>query len=434
MSKRPLWRALSILLVVAAAGCTEPRGRSGRDASIGDDASVIDVADAPAEAGSDASADADLADGTAIDAAIDAPIDGSTSGQFRTVGALAQPRLQHAAALLPDGRVLIVGGIVRDPADPNATWMSTAHAEVFDPATELFSAVAPMALPRDRPRATTLADGRVLVTGAARGPSGFVATTELFDPITNTFVAGPPTLAVHRVHTATRLADGRVLVAGESVEAYLPASGSFHPLPPLNLLSPSHEAARLANGRVLASGGPHQGSSGGGTRVDAEELDPTTSAFAITGSMATPRASHQLTALVGGRALASGGYLGLGGAIEIFATAEVYDPSTRAFSAAGMMTTSRTSHAAALLDDGRVLVTGGASDGMGKAPDNLVTTVATAELFDPSTRTFSPTGTMATPRAGHTATRLQGGRVLVVGGAAVLGGPIASPSAEVYEP
>jgi len=64
----------------------------------------------------------------------------------------------------------------------------------------------------------------------------------------------------------------------------------------------------------------------------------------------------------------------------------------------------------------------------------MFATVATAELFDPSTRTFSPTGTMATPRAGHTTTRLQGGRVLVVGGAAVLGGPVASPSAEVYQP
>ncbi|MBZ0234250.1 MAG: hypothetical protein K8M05_18110 [Deltaproteobacteria bacterium] len=404
MSIRAPWLALIISTVAACGGgdpdvptdaADDPASDAPADATIVTDASPDGAVDGGLDAAIDAPvadapvadapvADAALAD-AAVDAASDAPIDAPSTGRFRTVGGLAQPRLQHAAARLPDGRVLVVGGIVQ--ASPGSSWTATADAEVFDPVTETFAPVAPMALPRSRPHATTLTDGRVLVTGAATVPGGRVPKTEIFDPATNTFVAGPDTLSVHTAHTATLLADGRVLVAGASVEAYVPATSSFQPLPPLNLLAPLHEATRLANGRVLHSGGPHQGSSGGGTRDDAEEFDPATSTFAITGDMATPRASHQLVTLPGGRALVTGGYIGLGGAVEIYETAEVYDPVTRTFASVGAMTTSRSSHTATPLVDGRVLVTGGSSDGMGTAPDNTFEVVASAELYDPAAPT-----------------------------------------------
>src|SRR5690606_37477642 len=103
-------------------------------------APATDAPDVPIDAGTidAASIDAASTDATGADAALpDASVDAAAgTGRFRTVGGLAQPRLQHAAALLPDGRVLVVGGLVRVTPDANLT--PTAHAEVFDPVKGTF--------------------------------------------------------------------------------------------------------------------------------------------------------------------------------------------------------------------------------------------------------------------------------------------------------
>jgi hypothetical protein len=80
-------------------------------------------------------------------------------------------------------------------------------------------------------------------------------------------------------------------------------------------------------------------------------------------------------------------------------------------------------HAAALLSDGRVLVVGGSIS---------VAPIAAAELYDPATASFSPTGSMSVGRSGPIATRLADGRVLVAGGVGV--GDKVLASAELYQP
>jgi hypothetical protein len=100
-------------------------------------------------------------------------------------------------------------------------------------------------------------------------------------------------------------------------------------------------------------------------------------------------------------------------------------PHARVFAPTGSMATPRMDHTATLLQDGRVLVAGGQSGG---ESDPVATALATAELYDPATGTFSPTGPMTTPRLWHAAVRLDDGRALVVGGA---GG---DPSADLYDP
>jgi len=127
--------------------------------------------------------------------------------------------------------------------------------------------------------------------------------------------------------------------------------------------------------------------------------------FGATGSMANARFAHIATPLNNGKVLVAGGADASGNPI---ATAELYDPSTGSFSLTGSMMTARHHFAAALLSSGKVLVTGGL-DASGNP-------LASAEIYDPSTGTFSATQmNMTVARASHTATLLNTGKVLIAG-------------------
>ncbi|MES2464711.1 MAG: hypothetical protein V4671_29460 [Armatimonadota bacterium] len=186
-----------------------------------------------------------------------------------TAGALAEDRFGQAAALLADGRVLVVGGQSWKIGQPSRT---LASAEIFDPATGRFTkTVGSLHFARDRCTATVLKDGRVLIVGGTdKGKPPLPA--EIFDPATGTFRLAASLRKGRMAHDACLLPDGRVVVAGgwadarkattPSVEVYNPAKDQWLTLPGLPFSA--HDLALVwfpaygtvsATGHILAVGG-----------------------------------------------------------------------------------------------------------------------------------------------------------------------------------
>lgn len=140
------------------------------------------------------------------------------------------------------------------------------------------------------------------------------------------------------------------------------------------------------------------------------------------GPMTTERADHTATLLNDGRVLVTGGFKGAGNSFTVLASAEIFNPNNNTFTSVGNMTTPRAFHTATLLLDGRVLIAGGNSDVTG-------TNLSSAEIFNPATNAFSPVGNLNSKRFYHTADLLPDGKVLIAGG-----NSIALKSTEIFDP
>lgn len=313
-------------------------------------------------------------------------------------------RHSHTATLLQNGKVLVTGGY-------NNTNGYIAAAEIFDSQTNTWSTVSPLGTARNYHTATLLPDGKVLVTGGFN-LAGNLASVETYDPATNIWEPGVDMTFARNSHTATLLASGKVLVAGgdaissTSAELYDPVLKSWSSAGNMTFGRSKHSAELLRSGRVLVIG----------NTATTEIYDPLTNSWATADDLAISRYRHTSVILADGSVFVAGGVVS--GAVYITASAELYSPAIEAPN----LGTARSGHTATTLPDGRILVTG---EGFGGPA------LASAEIFNPATRAWAAAAPMAIARSHNSATLLLNGKVLVTGGDQA-GVPL--DSAELYDP
>lgn len=227
--------------------------------------------------------------------------------RFTPIGKMQLPRVAHRALLLPNGKVLITGGL-------SSAWPRQRLAELYDPATKQFSPIGEMTIVRADHTATLLPNGQVLLSGGSTGRrinQDVTDTAELFDPATNRFTATEKLAVPRHKHAAVALRDGSVLVLGgadsggyhfhNSAELYDPATQRFSATNKMNTarFKIREAAVVLTNGQVLIAGG--------GMRL--ELYDPTDGLFRLLPDRLTTALRYSTTTLLpNGKALIAGGY------------------------------------------------------------------------------------------------------------------------------
>jgi Galactose oxidase, central domain len=332
---------------------------------------------------------------------------------WRLRGAMNAARVEHEAARLGDGRVLVVGG----DAEPKLGWtLKASTVEIFEPAKNGWSVGSSLPVPPPEPGdkyppfyyvgpVTAPASSAWTRTGALvpfgpEGKSMLLLASRTTDP--NAYPTDTAALFFDLEH-------GQWTAAPTSLHAALVGFTA-------TLIPPSSRDDGVQD-RVLVAGGvaPNNGSN----QPSAYLFDPASKTWTPTKSgLEVPRFSHTATwlpkRLQDGEIVADGRVLVVGGraANTSFALTEceIYDPRDDSFHHAAPLAQPRWGHQAIVLDDtGRVLVVGGAQS-------NSVT-VNSAELYDPDTDTWTPVQHLADARWGHSLTLLDNGSVLAIGGA-----------------
>ena len=321
------------------------------------------------------------------------------------------------------------------PANPVATY---TYGE------GLWSPTGPQAQQRLTPTLTLLANGRVLMVGGRASSNGpALRTAEIYNPLTNAWTPTGSLADARFSHSATLLADGKVLVAGgfsndrvifnatggvtnagpvlNTSEIYDPVTGVWTPAGNLVTRRAIHTANRLPNGKVLVAGGrtcnaaPPASCDASFFTNKAELFDPVTRTWAPTGSMAYGRHTGAAVSLPDGRVLTVGGFGVLGGAEggpgeppavpganqQNLATAEIYDQATGTWTATGSLNIGRARHSLLVLNDGRVMAVAGFS------------AETSTETYNPGTGTWAISSQIPRGRSGQCAWALPRGDVLL---------------------
>ena len=352
----------------------------------------------------------------------------AASGTWTSTGSMLSARDGHTATLLVNGKVLVAGG--------TNNGVALASAELYNRTTGTWASTGNMHVARTLARTVLLSNGWVLVVGGCINDclSGTTNSAELYNPTAGSFTATGSMVQARAEFGVTLLANGQVLVAGgctaydangcssttNKAEIYNPATGTWKATTALRAARHAMTATLLASGKVLVAGGATAASD---ALNSSEIYDPAAKTWTLGLKMVQARSDYASIMLGTGKVLFMGGENINGVSIK---NAELYNPSSGKFTATGNMAATREEHTAVLLANGNVLVSGGNNKTL-----TTQTPLASAELYNPTTGTWTATGSMSSARAGHTSIVLTNGHVLNAGGSDAFN---ELNSAELYQP
>ncbi|MCA9665860.1 MAG: hypothetical protein KC503_09740 [Myxococcales bacterium] len=349
-------------------------------------------------------------------------------------GGLSTPRAFHTTTLLGNGKLLVVGGV--DPSSwrpeqnmavPALASVERAHQDSLR--FERVECLADTCTPRALHTATRLPDGSVIIAGGQQQGAP-VAKLLTFIPEQGFFVSGSLGTAFSE-HAAAARGDNAVLVGGRGGQSgsgalggvTLVNGGGVVPEPHPGLLQPrrAHALIRLDDGRLVAIGGFD---AGGRALASIEIHTPGSPVWTQGPNLETARA-HLRVARLGDSYIVSGG-LGDGGVAVNKLERLRIDGETLTVEEVGQLPTAVWAHTATALDATVQLVIGGFADSVNGGQTNIVTEL---RLLDSGNVQITPLqARLNQPRAGHTATLLGSGNVVVIGGV----GPSPSETVEIY--
>jgi len=322
--------------------------------------------------------------------------------EWSYLNSMNEDRYGSTTTLLNNGKVLVVGGT-------NSVKGKLSSAEVYDPLTNKWSFTGSMNSARSFHNAVLLSDGKVLISGGDGINNTPISSAEIYDPITGEWSITGSMVVARTSHTMTLLTSNKVLITGgfsfgllsDTAEIYDIESGLWALTNPINRVKKDHQATLLPNGNVLITGGYTPSD----YITEVEIFDYLSETWTDCSPMNTARRNHSATLLENGEILVAGGDR------TTNSTAELYDPITNTWTTTGSLNTNREGgQSATLLLNGKFLITGGYDAYTNTFTDNT-------ELYDPSTGLWEFTGSMNSGRFFSNTVLLQDGNLMVVGGA-----------------
>lgn len=321
------------------------------------------------------------------------------SGGFSNTGSLNVARINHTATLLANGEVIVTGG-------NNNTTGYLSSAEIYDPSKGKWTLTGSMTIAREGHDAVLLPNGQVLVAGGINATTNgctTLASAELYNPSTGTWAATGSMSTGRYSFVLVALPNGHVLAAGgtncgggglTSAELYNPTTGTWTPTGSMTIGNETNWAVLLQNGEVfVVSHNIYHPSTGTWTATSSDPI------FAHAPVVLLPNADVYAAGTIQGDS--------------------IYNPSTNQWTNFSpppcTMIHQGCEGGGALLVTGKVLLAGGITQVPAK-PYPLSETNGLASLLDPSSLTWTTTGTMKTSRVGETVTVLLNGQVLFAGG------------------
>lgn len=307
-------------------------------------------------------------------------------------GTMAQSRAFHNTVRLQDGRIMVIGG-VKGPFGTGPYYTKVlASAEIFDPATDTWTSATAMSQFRAGSTANLLPDGRVLVAGGTRGNGNrelysvddimttSLRTTEIYDPATDTWSAGPNMSMPKAGGVSVNLDNGEIMIAGgityttvfgikipdfaDDVQFYNPTTNSFRNKS-MNEKRALFGMVKMANGKVLMSGGAGGDIFSIGPIVKQEVYNPNNDNFVGADPLTRAVAFSTSIALPDGTAMIVGGARGdLDDPIPV-ENVWIYNPVTNVTTESTPMSVTRGGHVAVYTGAGNVIAFCGESDSGG---------------------------------------------------------------------